>query len=422
MPASMKVTMASLPDEEIFLYSTHLPSPSSLLESWILNSGTSRTMSCNRSWFTQFTLLANPIKVTLGDTHSIYMTGISHIYICMHADNHWRDAILQQALFVPNLHSNLLSISYLTQHSVSLLFSDNFCSLCNNSGTITCKGYMSSNLYIMDIQTVTPERVCITKVTIFPCDDKNSPAPNHLALLSEPSSSLATLDIWHCHLGHVSSRTILCIAREGLVNGMIITGPTDSTSICKTCLVGKQSHINISKSTNTCTTEILGCVFLDICSKLLTQSHQKFKYFATFTDDKLHKVFIARLKLKSDLLDQLKIFIARVKCETGKQLKILWSNSGGEYTGNMATKFFKEHGIKQEITTTNTSQHNGVAECMNYTLLDKVRTMLTNASLPNSFWYDTLKYATTLHNSLSTKPLPDITPEEAWSGNKPNIL
>lgn len=32
-PASAKVTMASLPDKEIFLYSTHLPNPSSLLKS-----------------------------------------------------------------------------------------------------------------------------------------------------------------------------------------------------------------------------------------------------------------------------------------------------------------------------------------------------------------------------------------------------
>jgi hypothetical protein len=88
MPASAKVAMASLPDEEIFLYSTYLPSPSSLLKSWILDSGMSWTMSCNHSWFTQFTLLTNPIKVTLGDAHSIYTMGIDriHIYIC--ADNH----------------------------------------------------------------------------------------------------------------------------------------------------------------------------------------------------------------------------------------------------------------------------------------------------------------------------------------------
>jgi GAG-pre-integrase domain len=281
---------------------------------------------------------------------------------------------------------------------------------------------MSSNLYIMDIQTVAPERVHITKVTIFPCDDENSPAPDHLALLSETSGSLATLDIWHHHLGHVSSGTILRMAREGLVNGMVIMGPTDSTSICKTCLVGKQSCIDISKSTNMHTTKILRHVFLDICGKLLTQSHQKFEYFATFTNDKSCKVFVARQKLKSNLLDQLKIFIARVKRKTGKQLKILWSYSSGEYTSNAVTKFFEEHSIKQEITTADTPQHNGVVEHMNHILLDKVRTMLTDVSLPNSFWYDALEYAAILHNSLPTKPLPDVTLEEAWSGNKPDIL
>ena len=73
-------------------------------------------------------------------------------------------------------------------------------------------------------------------------------------------------------------------------------------------------------------------------------------------------------------------------------------------------------------TTAYIPQHNSIVECMNCMLLDKVCTMLTDASLPNSFWYNALEYAAILHNSLPTKPLPDVTPEEAWSSNKPNIL
>jgi hypothetical protein len=104
------------------------------------------------------------------------------------------------------------------------------------------------------------------------------------------------------------------------------------------------------------------------------------------------KVFVVGLRLKSDLLDHLKIFVAKVKCETSKQV---------------------------EIITANIPQHNSVTKHMNHTLLDKVHTMLTNACLPNFFWYNTLKYTAILHNSLPTKPLPDVTLEEAWSSNKP---
>ena len=58
---------------------------------------------------------------------------------------------------------------------------------------------------------------------------------------------------------------------------------------------------------------------------------------------------------------------------------------------------------------------------MNRMLLDKVRSMLTNANLPNSYWYDTLEYAALLHNVSHTCVLNNLTPEEVWSGNKPDI-
>jgi Reverse transcriptase (RNA-dependent DNA polymerase) len=73
------------------------------------------------------------------------------------------------------------------------------------------------------------------------------------------------------------------------------------------------------------------------------------------------------------------------------------------------------------MTTPHTPQHNGVAECMNRTLLDKVQAMLTDAQLPESYWYDALEYAALLHNVTPTRALDDMTPEEAWSGNKPDI-
>jgi hypothetical protein len=58
---------------------------------------------------------------------------------------------------------------------------------------------------------------------------------------------------------------------------------------------------------------------------------------------------------------------------------------------------------------------------MNCTLLDKVRSMLTNANLPDSYWYDALEYAALLHNISHTRVLNNLMLEEAWSGNKPDI-
>ena len=113
--------------------------------------------------------------------------------------------------------------------------------------------------------------------------------------------------------------------------------------------------------------------------------------------------------------------MAHVELETGSCVKILRSDGGGEYIGDALTEYLKGKGIRQELTTPDTPQHNGVAERMNCTLLDKVRAMLLDADLPESYWYDALTYDTHLHNVSPTHALEDMTPEEAWSGNKPDV-
>jgi transposase InsO family protein len=116
-----------------------------------------------------------------------------------------------------------------------------------------------------------------------------------------------------------------------------------------------------------------------------TRSHRGFEYFVTFTDDKSSKVFIVGLHQKSEVARHLKAFIARAKVETGQRLRILRSDGGGEYIGKDLAKYLEEKGIWQELTTLDTPQHSGVAERMNRTLLDKVRTMLLDAGLPESY-------------------------------------
>jgi len=117
----------------------------------------------------------------------------------------------------------------------------------------------------------------------------------------------------------------------------------------------------------------------------------------------------------------LRTFIACVELETGQKLKVLCSDGGGEYTAGEVQSFLKEKGIKHELTTADTPQHNGVAERMNHMLVERVCMMLIKAELPDAYWWDALWYATLLHNVSLTHSLSNSTPKESWSGNKPNV-
>ena len=67
-----------------------------------------------------------------------------------------------------------------------------------------------------------------------------------------------------------------------------------------------------------------------------------------------------------------------------------------------------------------TPQQNGVAERRNRTLLEMVRSMITQANLPISYWGDPLLIATYILNRVPSKSVSS-TPYELWTSKKPDL-
>ena len=90
----------------------------------------------------------------------------------------------------------------------------------------------------------------------------------------------------------------------------------------------------------------------------------------------------------------------------------------------MATEFvnyMKREGVRHEFTVPKTPEQNGVAERMNRTLVETARSMLADSKLPQKFWAEALSTAVYLRNRSPTKSVADMTPYEAWMGEKPNV-
>lgn len=65
---------------------------------------------------------------------------------------------------------------------------------------------------------------------------------------------------------------------------------------------------------------------------------------------------------------------------------MLRTSNGGELCGKEFDQFYKQHGIDQQNTTPYMPQQNGVIERMNRTLLEKARSMLSDAGLSLDYW------------------------------------
>jgi len=269
----------------------------------------------------------------------------------------------------------------------------------------------------MDIEVPHPETARIADVDVFPNEGDEMPAQ---VLAAWTNVSKASLEVWHRRLGHLSHSTVQQMLSKGMVTGMEFTDKLLPTGPCEPCLKGKQTRTDISKVADERSEGVLGRIFSDLCEQP-TRSHHGYRYLATFTDDKSRHVFATGLCKKSEALHHLKVFIAHAEVKTSKRTQTIQSDGGGEYDSKVVMAYLQERGISQELTTPDTPQHNGISEHMNRTLLNMARSMLEDTKLPESFWFEAVKYTTYIHNATPTCALEDTTPEEVWSGNKPDV-
>jgi len=111
-----------------------------------------------------------------------------------------------------------------------------------------------------------------------------------------------------------------------------------------------------------------------------------FQYFITFTGDLSRYGYVYLMKHKSETFEKFKEFQSEDENQCGKKIKALRSDCGGEYLSHEFSSHLKSCGIVPQLTPPGTPQRNGVSERRNRTLLNMVRSMISQSDLPLSFW------------------------------------
>ncbi|CAI7860669.1 unnamed protein product [Closterium sp. NIES-54] len=115
-------------------------------------------------------------------------------------------------------------------------------------------------------------------------------------------------------------------------------------------------------------------------------------------------------------------WLPMVERESGKRVKVIRSDRGGEFLGAEFRSWLKRHGIKQQLTTAYTPQSNGVVERANRTIIEGGRTILVDSGLPLRFWPLAIRHATVIKNRVLTHVGGQHwVPMEKWSGKKPLV-
>nr|GEU71809.1 hypothetical protein [Tanacetum cinerariifolium] len=195
--------------------------------------------------------------------------------------------------------------------------------------------------------------------------------------------------LWHCCLKHISKKRIEKLQHDDLLNS------TDLKAFekCISCMSKKMARKPYTHKVERAK-DLLGLIHTDVCGPFKIMSRQGANYFFTFTDD--------------------------FKNQLGKTIKSLHSDRRGEYMSQEFLDHLKDHGIIAHRTPLYTSQYNRVSERRNKTLLDMVRSMMSQTTLPKSFWDYTLETVARILNMVPTKKV-EKTPCEVWHGQAPKL-
>jgi hypothetical protein len=110
-----------------------------------------------------------------------------------------------------------------------------------------------------------------------------------------------------------------------------------------------------------------------------------------------------------------------VENQTGKRIKVLWSDNGGEYSSSQFIDFCAHAGIIRQMTIPYNPQQNVVVERKNKVIKSAAKRMLHDQGLPLYLWAEASATAVYLQNRSPHKIWGKMTLEEAFTSRRPDV-
>ncbi|KAJ9542646.1 hypothetical protein OSB04_029152 [Centaurea solstitialis] len=235
-------------------------------------------------------------EVRLGDDNQMKVEGKGTISIKTKEDE---AKLLYDVQFVPNLAHNLLSIGQLVISGYKVVFDDDACDIIDMKyGQTVATAQMTQNrMFSIDVSTID------RKVLVVKGDNEAK--------------------LWHLRYGHLHLNGLKLLGQKNMVVGL---PKIDALEFCEGCIYGKQSRNSFPVNKSWRASSCLEIVHADVCGPMSVDSFGGCRF------------------------ECFKKFKALVEKESGRFIKVLRSDRGGEFTSNEFNVFCEYHGIRRELT------------------------------------------------------------------------
>ena len=323
-------------------------------------------------------------EVLLGDDTTLPVLGVGYLGIIPDGSS---GAYTSSVLHVPGLRYNLLSVRELCKLGLSLEFEDCKLTVRDKQKKVLLETAVTTGLYKIPV--------------------------SHSLI-----STTSLLALWHARFGHLNVDYLRKAAK--MVEGLPTLGRQQD--VCQSCIKGKQHRDAFPTQASRCATQPLELVHMDLCGPMQQISLGGSWYFMLLVDDFSRLTWVFFLHQKSEAFPSFSSWLVLVQKETGKLLKTIRADKGGEFTSNAMAQLCRDNGIKQEFTNTDTPLENGVVERKNRTVVEMARTMLAHKNVPRSLWAKAVSTVMHILNRSPTYSLAGVTPFEAYFSCKPDVL
>ena len=339
---------------------------------WYVDSGTSNHMTNTPTTLSHVRSYAGQSAIQTTNGSSLPIAAIGN------ASPTFIDVFL-----APQPSKNLIFVGQLVDNNYAVNFSGDGCVVQDQvTRKPIAKGPNVGHLFplFLPVPTLSP----VSSLKSFACN--NVP---HLSM------------VWHRRLGHPNTQILSHVWNFGFL------GHKECSSLsleCDSCKLGKSKTLLVPLQANRAS-HYSNLIHSDVWGPSPVGSHEKFKYYVTFIDYHSRFPWVYFLCSKSEVFRTFTEFLAYVKNQFSMNIKIRRTDSGGEYLSTKFQAFLASKGIIHQRSCPATPQQNGVAERKNRHLLDMVRTLLLESSIPSMFWVKALKTATHLINRLPSQVL-----------------
>jgi len=285
---------------------------------WVLDSGATNHMAARDTGFTVKTT-GSGANVTSADGHKVPIKGHGYASMDVRKGSTTACMVLDEAMLVPDLTDNLLSVRAVDRRGGAVVFVCDACYILSDKEAVLFASGVLSNTSV--VGSVNESESYVLKVT-----------PVTASARAASTRMGGKAQMWHGRFNHLGFENLKRVV--GMVDGMPIKvahAKRVPGTVCVPCVDGKMARSPHHRSKTTTTkcelvhTEVDGPLKASLGGSV---------YFVTLTEDCTGFIMATPIKSKGMVPDVLKTRIKQLETLTGRNLKRVYHDGAKEYVSS----------------------------------------------------------------------------------------